>query len=37
MECFKESCSFAILEEYPVILIDSYDYNVLQIYFDGEE
>ena len=29
MENFKESCAMAILEDYPTILIDNYDYNVL--------
>lgn len=37
MENFKESCGMAILEEIPTILIDNYDYNVLQVYFDGEK
>ncbi len=36
MENFKESCAMAILEDHSTVLIDNFDYNVLQVYFDGE-
>lgn len=37
LENFKESCAMAILEDRTTLLVDSYDYNVLQIYFTGNE
>ena len=37
LENFKESCAVAILENKTCLLVDSFDYNVLQVYFTGDE
>jgi len=37
LENFKESCALAILESKTTLLVDSFDYNVLQVYFSGDD
>jgi hypothetical protein len=37
LENFKESCALAILESKTTLLVDSFDYNVLQVYFTGDD